>query len=468
MKRARPAAEDDVRHVSAVHEAVDEFGRRMVNEYSIVRPLGRGSFGEVSLVEHLQTGKRYALKQASRPRLKPALSLGPFGGPDAGDGSLVDDPVRREIAVLKKLSHRHIVRLHEVLDDPTSARVFLVLTYADEGQLLGGPSAAHGATPADHSAPKPTSGRPAALDEAEARAHVRALLCALEHMHARGVTHGDLKPENLLVDAQRALLVADFGLSRIWRRDAEGESDEAGGAPESGGTPAFCCPERLLGGLEGLASLAAADLWAVGVCLHCMLAGTPPFAARSVAALLEKIEREPPELARELSPDARDLIGGLLAKDPAQRTTLVEAAAHAWVCGSGSGGADGAWSLERAAATAAALAPPEALEPTDAEIARAVSPLDRLVSLVLLRARFGAAVTLQKVIRGRLARLRSLGSLRTVRSAVVCLQMYYRARESQKHGQAGAILQSACSALASLFWGCHNLGRRRKRPLRTA
>ncbi|KAJ1618390.1 kinase-like domain-containing protein [Pavlovales sp. CCMP2436] len=421
----------EVKLVQEVHDAVDESGRRMINGYSVVRSLGHGSFGEVSLVEDLQRGRSYALKQMRRPRAKPKLSLGPFAPAASTTTGAADDdvaaPVRREIAVLKKLSHVHIISLHEVLDDPSSDSVFLVMQLAPGGQMMEG------------------SVRAQPLPEAEARTHFRALLSALAHMHARGVTHGDLKPENFLLGQRRQLLVGDFGLARLW--------DGAGwmhGLPESGGTPAFCCPERLADGLSGPDSLQRADMWAAGVCLHCMLDGAPPFVARSVPDLLDLIVHAQPTIGAGVPESTRGLILGLLRKGPTERLTLLEAAQHEWVARAGAD--EGPWTLP-------AEGPEAAVEPTADELARALVPIDRLVSLLLLRTRFGAAVRLQKIVRGRIARRRAMGCIRTCRSAALCLQLYVKAKQARASGD-GGVMHAARSALFNLFWGS---SRRRQR-----
>lgn len=421
-KRAREGEASDVVHVQEVSDVVDEYGRRMVNEYSVVGALGRGSFGEVSLVEHLRTKARFALKQMRRPKRKAALPLGPFAHLGAGGA---DDCLYREVAVLKRLCHPHIIALRQVLDDGASDSLYLLLQLAQEGPLLP-PDAPH-----------------ARLSEAAARTHFRELLCALSHMHARGVTHGDLKPDHLLLGEGRSLLVADFGLARLW----EGGQWEQG--PRSGGTPAFCCPERLLGALGGFESLAAADLWAAGGCLHALLSGLPPFRAQSVAQLLDAIVQEEPVVDAAVPAAARALILGLLAKQPARRLTLRQAATHPWVRGGGVSGA-AEWELPSEDADLARAS----AEVSEEEVAAAIEPLDRLVSVVLLTRRLQAAVRLQKVARGRLARRAAMGSLRTVTAAALLLQLFYKAKRADGRGEAGAVLQRARTALFSLFWRC--------------
>lgn len=442
-KRARASLDGEVAHTSSLSDTVDEFGRRMVNEYSVVGALGRGSFGEVSVVEHLCTRARFALKQMRRPKQKAALGLGPFAPPvgsgmSAHGATAASEPLYREVAVLKKLRHANVIRLYEVIDDATSDSFYLVMQLASEGQLM------------------PARACVEPLSECEARIHFRSLLCALSHMHARGVTHGDLKPENFLLAQGRSLLVGDFGLARLWDGERSVHS-----APRSGGTPAFCCPERVLGGLGDFASLVRADMWAAGGCLHMMLAGAPPFSAGSVAELLELIVHAEPAIGASVPTAARPLICGLLRKAPEERLTLAQAAQHRWLThptggdGEGEGAAEPVWSLpaeDEAQARASA-------EPSAVEVSAAISPLDRFVSVVLLRTRFQAALRLQRVARGRLARRAAMGSLRTCRSAALYLQLHFKAKRSRGSGQVGAMLHSARSALFSLFWGCSRKAR---------
>ena len=106
-------------------------GRRMVNQYVIEDEIGRGVHGRVRRARNVHTDERVALKiveREARPRL---------GAPRPAAGErLTDEKVLREIAIMKKCRHPNIVQLREVIDDPHSRKIFIVLEYMDGGEVV--------------------------------------------------------------------------------------------------------------------------------------------------------------------------------------------------------------------------------------------------------------------------------------------------------------------------------------------
>ncbi|PWN28102.1 kinase-like protein [Jaminaea rosea] len=109
-----------------------------------------------------------------------------------------DQKVRREIAILKKLSHENVVRLREVIDDPQSKKIFLVLEYMAGGEVIW----------------KDARGFPT-LTVAETRSIMRDVVLGLEYLHYQGIIHRDIKPANLLWDEERRVKISDFGVSHF-------------------------------------------------------------------------------------------------------------------------------------------------------------------------------------------------------------------------------------------------------------
>ena len=155
------------------------------------------------------------------------------------------------------------------------------------------------------------------------------LLLAVQHCHARNVVHRDLKPENILVyDAGAAaprVCLCDFGLAALLEAPGQEMVDVVGSAY-------FLAPEVLQRRYT-----AACDVWSLGVNLFLMLCGSVPFGAHAArtrdvhAAILQQpLATASPEWAA-LSPLAKDLVMGLLEKDPSRRYTLREALAHPWL-----------------------------------------------------------------------------------------------------------------------------------------
>jgi calcium-dependent protein kinase len=162
------------------------------------------------------------------------------------------------------------------------------------------------------------------------------LLQAVAHCQAHNVVHRDLKPENILVYSTGAAVprvcLCDFGLAALLESPDEVMTDVVGSAY-------FLSPEVLQQRYTS-----TCDLWSLGVNLYLMMCGSVPFGAsaertRDVhrAVLQEPMASGTPEWAA-LSPLAKDLIMGLLEKDPARRYTLREALAHRWFAAAGAGG----------------------------------------------------------------------------------------------------------------------------------
>jgi hypothetical protein len=149
------------------------------------------------------------------------------------------------------------------------------------------------------------------LPEDEALAVAAQVAAALEAAHARGMVHRDVKPHNLLLDARGVVKVADFGIAR-----ALGAGDQTTAVL---GSPAYLAPEQALGrAVDG-----RADLYGLGVVLFELLAGHPPFAGDSPAAVAAQHAHAPPPPLRSVAPTASPAVEAIvrraLAKDPGER-----------------------------------------------------------------------------------------------------------------------------------------------------
>ncbi|KAF0735686.1 hypothetical protein AaE_009064, partial [Aphanomyces astaci] len=131
--------------------------------------------GVVVVAEHVITGHKVAIKILNRNKIR-SLDM--------------SEKVRREIGLLRKMQHPHIIRLYEVIDTPTD--IFMVLEYVAGGELF------------DYIVSK---GR---LSPDEARHFFHQIVSGVEYCHFHRVVHRDLKPENLLLDADNNVKIADF------------------------------------------------------------------------------------------------------------------------------------------------------------------------------------------------------------------------------------------------------------------
>ncbi|CAA0811988.1 Serine/threonine-protein kinase GRIK2 [Striga hermonthica] len=285
-----------VKETHAVIRSEDEDGNKTVNEYVRERKIGAGSYGKVVLYRNREDGKHYAIKAFHKSHLL-KLRVAP------SETAMTD--VLREVLIMKVVSHPNIVNLVEVIDDPTADHFYMVLEYVEGKWVCEG------------------AGPRGGIGENTARKYLRDVVSGLMYLHAHNIVHGDIKPDNLLVTASGIVKIGDFSVSQVF----EDDNDELRRSP---GTPVFTAPECCVGiTYRGK----AADTWAVGVTLYCFVLGKYPFLGETLQDTYDKIVNNPLLLPNAMNPLLRDLLEGLLCKDPRQRMTLESVAQHAWVVG---------------------------------------------------------------------------------------------------------------------------------------
>ncbi|KAK9279728.1 hypothetical protein L1049_013410 [Liquidambar formosana] len=285
--------------VKETHEVIrteDEDGNKMVNEYVREYKIGSGSYGKVVLYRSRVDGQHYAIKAFHKSHLL-KLRVAP------SETAMTD--VLREVLIMKMLNHPNIVNLIEVIDDPNTDHFYMVLEYVEGKWVCEG------------------SGPPGGIGENTARKYLRDIVSGLMYLHAHNIVHGDIKPDNLLVTRTGTVKIGDFSVSQVF----EDDNDVLRRSP---GTPVFTAPECCLGlTYRGK----AADTWAVGVTLYCMVLGQYPFLGDTLQDTYDKIVNNPLSFPDGLNPQLKNLIEGLLCKDPFQRLTLEAVAEHTWVIG---------------------------------------------------------------------------------------------------------------------------------------
>ncbi len=203
------------------------------------------------------------------------------------------DRFRREIRLLTLLDHPGIVRL--LGSGEHGGRLWLALEAIDGPDLSAFTAPGHQLRPAD------------------AVRHIAEVADALDHAHRRGVLHRDVKPANIVLDrrAGRARVI-DFGIST----ETDDERTRTGILP---GSPAYLAPQQLAGAAPDV----AADVYALGITLYELLAGTRPWQAHSLGALLRTLAQDPPTPLSihvpTLPAEWVDIVHRGLARDPAQR-----------------------------------------------------------------------------------------------------------------------------------------------------
>jgi len=252
--------------------------------------LGKGTFVEVIAIRSRLNRRKYALKSFS----KPAMS-------EEEHGLLVN-----ELQIYIGLDHPHIARLEAVYD--TDEEVYLVMECCEGGELYERLNAC---------------GR---YEEKQAALTTRDILRALGYIHARGISHRDLKLENLLYESScpdAPLKLIDFGLA--WAADPLVPTMR-----RCCGSPEYVAPEVL--GEKGYT--AQCDLWSLGVITFMLLVGYAPFPPgegqfQRVSA--GEIDWGTGERWSSISAEALDFVRRLLVVDPADRLTVQQAVFHPWL-----------------------------------------------------------------------------------------------------------------------------------------
>ncbi len=257
--------------------------RLIAGRYRLRRVIGRGSMGVVWLAYDEVLHRPVAVKEVQLPPGMPAAEAN-----DARERTL------REARAIAALTHPNVVAVHDVAKQ--GIEPFVVM------ELLPGRSLAH------------LIDRSGKLNTGQAAAVADAVAAGLEAAHRRGITHRDVKPGNVLVGEDGQIKLTDFGISR---NVSEVTMTSSGLVL---GTPAYIAPEVAAGDPV----TTAADLWGLGATLFAAVEGRPPYDAGGDAleTVNEVVHGDVPAPSED-SP-LHGVITGLMAKDPANRITLVE------------------------------------------------------------------------------------------------------------------------------------------------
>ncbi len=253
-------------------------------QYRLLQLLGRGSFAEVYLAEHIQVGTRIAIKVFNT--------------------NLVEEDTesfRAEARTIGRLSHPHLVR---VLDFGLEGNVpYLVMQHAQGGSLR-------------RRVPQHTPLPPAAI-----LAFVQQAASVLQYAHDQGIIHRNVKPENMLLNARTELLLSDFSVATLEQKTRYQTTQDAGAA-------AYMAPEQIRGHPQ-----AASDQYSLGIIVYEWLTGSRPFQGPLRELLTQHLTATPPPLreqAPQTPPALEDVVLKALAKDPRARFLSVDAFAQAF------------------------------------------------------------------------------------------------------------------------------------------
>nr|XP_045245294.1 serine/threonine-protein kinase SIK1 isoform X2 [Macaca fascicularis] len=255
-----------------------------VGFYDIERTLGKGNFAVVKLARHRVTKTQVAIKIIDKTRL---------------DSSNLEK-IYREVQLMKLLNHPHIIKLYQVME--TKDMLYIVTEFAKNGEMF------------DYLT---SNGH---LSENEARKKFWQILSAVEYCHDHHIVHRDLKTENLLLDGNMDIKLADFGFGNFYKS----------GEPLSTwcGSPPYAAPEVFEGKeYEG----PQLDIWSLGVVLYVLVCGSLPFDGPNLPTLRQRVLEGRFRIPFFMSQDCESLIRRMLVVDPARRITIAQIRQHRWM-----------------------------------------------------------------------------------------------------------------------------------------
>uniref|UniRef100_A0A673XY22 non-specific serine/threonine protein kinase n=1 Tax=Salmo trutta TaxID=8032 RepID=A0A673XY22_SALTR len=237
-----------------------------IGNYRLLKTIGKGNFAKVKLARHILTGKE----------------------------------LFREVRIMKGLNHPNIVQLFEVIE--TDKTLYLIMEYASGGEVF------------DYLV---SHGR---MKEIEARAKFRQIVSAVHYCHMKNIVHRDLKAENLLLDANANIKIADFGFSNEFTLGNKLDT--------FCGSPPYAAPELFQGKKYDGPEV---DVWSLGVILYTLVSGSLPFDGQNLKELRERVLRGKYRVPFYMSTDCEGILRRFLVLNPTKRCTLNQVMKDKWI-----------------------------------------------------------------------------------------------------------------------------------------
>uniref|UniRef100_A0A3Q1CR21 Protein kinase C n=1 Tax=Amphiprion ocellaris TaxID=80972 RepID=A0A3Q1CR21_AMPOC len=246
----------------------------IIDDFVLHKMLGKGSFGKVFLAELKKTGKFFAVKALKK------------------DVVLMDDDVECTMVERRVLSlaWENPFLTHLYCTFQTKENLFFVMEYLNGGDLMFHIQNCH------------------KFDLHRATFYAAEIICGLQFLHSRGIIYRDLKLDNVLLDSDGHIKIADFGMCKENMQDDSRTSTFCG-------TPDYIAPEILLGQKYN----SSVDWWSFGVLLYEMLIGQSPFHGRDEEELFQSIRTDNPAYPQWLSKAAKDILVKLFVREPEER-----------------------------------------------------------------------------------------------------------------------------------------------------
>ena len=278
-----------------------------INFYLYGRRIGQGAFGKVNLGLNVLTGRVVAIKsfkKTSVEKFKQKIKK-----------------IQYETELMKRFNHKNITKILEVFND--EEYMLIIMEYINGGNLFNFVK------------------KRRKLSEKMAKFIFRQIILGIQHIHSKNVVHRDIKLENILIDFNNNVKICDFGIGRVLSSEDELLFDKCG-------TPMYMAPEIILSNEEKGYNGFPVDIWSSGITLYIMLSGSLPYSLKrknnknenlplnsmkdnNNSYLQEQIVKLKPKEIGSISKEAKDLLKGLLNKNPSNRLTCDEILNHPWL-----------------------------------------------------------------------------------------------------------------------------------------
>ena len=278
-----------------------------INFYLYGRRLGQGAFAKVNLGLNVLTGRVVAIKSFKKKAEEKF--------------NIKMKKIQYETELMKRFNHKNITKILEVFHD--EEYMLIIMEYINGENLFSFVK------------------KRRKLSEKLAKFLFRQIILGIEHIHSKNVVHRDIKLENIMIDFNNTIKICDFGIGKVLKSEDELLYDKCG-------TPMYMAPEIILSnendGYKGF----PVDIWSSGITLYIMLSGTLPFNLKSKNNKKENISLNgnkrynntylqnqiisvKPREIENISEEAKDLLKGILNKNPEKRLTCNQILNHPWL-----------------------------------------------------------------------------------------------------------------------------------------
>ena len=297
-----------IKYIKEYYIQNKKYPETKINFYLYGRRIGQGAFGKVNLGLNVLTGRVVAIKSFKKTPIEKFKHR--------------MKKIQYETELMKRFNHKNITKILEVFND--EEYMLIIMEYINGGNLFSFVK------------------KRRKLSEKMSKFLFRQIILGIQHIHSKNVVHRDIKLENILIDFNNNVKICDFGIGKVLNSEDELLYDKCG-------TPMYMAPEIILSNDDNGYKGFPVDIWSSGITLYIMLSGNLPFnfknkdnkkpcnslnnnmKSKNNSYLQNQIINEKPKDIDNISEEAKNLLKGLLNKNPLKRLTCEEILNHPWL-----------------------------------------------------------------------------------------------------------------------------------------